>query len=271
MANKNSLFEPLGKMVTIVGLAVPGISAIWFAMAQLAEPKSPHLISGVDRIQTALILGVVGMAAYGILWSAACKIFGWSYGEGSRSELPQGWEAVVLSLCTTIPLTILPAAYEFFTRKRLVLDTHYRASLLMIFAAAIAHLLLYGTRSPRIKGLRDRIFPQQSSLDAGRAFRMELIYTVVHFVSTVTVYQLALDPTISLSNFWWITVKTFISGVLFFTGACSYIAIRYPSSLGPVPVTLRDGSVVMDDQWAAARGVVNGAILMMALMIGILL
>ena len=270
MARKDPLFEPLNKMNAIVGLAVPGISAIWFAMAQLAEPKSPDLISGLDRIQTALILGVFGMAAYGILWSAACKIFGWSYGEGARSELPQGWEAVVLSLCTTIPLAILPSAYEFLTRKQLVPHTHYRASLLMIIAAAIAHVFLYGTRSPRIKGLRDRIFPQGSSFDVGRAFRMELVYAVVHFVSTVTVYQLALDPTLSLSNLWWIAVKTFVSGALFFVGACSYIAIRYPSSLGPVPVTLRDGSVVMDDQWAAARGVVNGAILMMAFMIGVL-
>jgi hypothetical protein len=130
---------------------------------------------------------------YGILWSVANRIFGWDFGEGAGPDLPQGWEAVVLSLCTTLPLTIVPGAFEFITRKQIVLPSHYRASALMIVAAAIGHVLLYGTRGPRIRGLRDRVFPSGSPLDPWAAVRMEAIYAVVHFVSTIFAYQVGLE------------------------------------------------------------------------------
>jgi hypothetical protein len=270
MKRARDLFTPLGRIETIVALLMFGISVTAYVLQQLSTQKSSNLIIGYDRIQTTLILAGFAMLAYGIFWSIVCKICGWNYGEGAKSELPQGWEAVVLSFCTTLPLAILPSTFELITRKRLVLESHWRASAFMIVAAAVAHLLLYGTRAPRIEGLRDRIFPQGSPLDLGKALWMEFVYTIVHFLSTVFVYQLALDPTLSVSNLWSVTVKTLLSAAIFFIGACSYIVARYPASLVPVPVKRRDGSTVMDDQWAAARGVVNGAILMVAFTIGIL-
>lgn len=263
-------FGLLGRIGTIVGLVIAGIKIIAYVFDQISIPESPILITGHDRIQTTLILAGFSMLAYGILWSLACKIFGWSYGEGAKSELPQGWEAVVLSFCTTVPLALLPRLFELITRERLVLESHWRASVLMIIAAATAHLLLYGTRTPRIRGLRDRVFPQGSPSELGNALLMEFIYAVVHFLSTVFVYQLSLAPILDASNLWSAMIKASLSGAIFLIGASCYIVVRYPASLGPVPVKKRDGSIVMDDQWAAARGVVNGAILMVAFTIGIL-
>jgi len=248
------------------------VGATAWALGRLAIPPDPNMVSGYERILTALVLGGLAAAAYGILWSAANKWFNWSYGEGAGPELPQGWHAAVLSLCTTLPLTILPPAFEFIAKKHIVLPLHYRGSAFMILTAAIAHVLLYGTRTPRIKGLRARVDPPGSPLDFWRAVQMEAIYATVHFVSTVFVYQIVVgSETITTVSLWIAIEKTIISGLVFFTGACSYIVCRYPSSLVPVLITRSDGSTEMNDRWVAVRGVVNGAILMVAFTIGILL
>jgi hypothetical protein len=204
------------------------------------------------------------------LWSSLDKLFGWNFGEGGGPGLPKGWQAVVLSLATTLPLVSLPPACELIFKKHIVLPFHYRASFIMIFTAALGHVLLYGTKTPRIRGFRDRIFPQNNQLNFWKATQMEAVYTIVHFFSTVFVYQIVIQQQ-TFAGLWTALTNTAVSGFIFFFGACTYIAVRYPASLVPIPVTLPDGSIWPDNRWVAMRAVVNGAILMAAFMIGILI
>jgi hypothetical protein len=267
-------WEILNRTSAVIGTVTFVIANFVYAVDLLSRPKhSGDMITGYERVLTALVLGGAAAVAYGLLWSTANRIFGWHYGDGgSTPTLPKGWAAVVLSLSTTLPLALLPPLYEFFSKREILLPLHYDASVIMIISAAFGHLLLYGTEKPRVYGFRDRVFPVNSPLSLFRAIEMEVIYTAVHFASTVLVYQLAVHVDhLSYQVIFEAIRNTLISSFIFFFGASSYIMSRYPSSLVAVPVEQADGSLYMDDRWVTARGIVNGAILMVAFMIGILL
>lgn len=259
----------LGTIITLVG-SFAGTTS--YAFVKLQTPYEPHMMAGYERLLTTGWLALFAVAGYGLLWTSAEGLFGWHFGGGGGPSLPSGWKAIVLSLATTLPLILLPPSFEFISRKAIVLPLHWYAGVAMAAAAALGHLLLYGTATPRILGLRDRVFPQGNPLDVKRAIWMEFIYAAIHFSSTVFVYQIIVHlERLSLLGLMWSGVRTTIAAAIFFLGACSYIYVKFPASLVPVAVALPDGSEWIDSRWVAARGIVNGSILMVAFMIGILL
>jgi len=242
--------------VLAVALIVGVIAIVW---KLLEAPNESNVLSGYERALTAIALGLFAAGLYGVFWRIIELIFGWQFGSGIGG-LPKGFQAVALSLATTLPLLILPPVFQLATSKQLVLPMHYPASAAMIITAAVGHLLLYGSYTPEFRGLRNILLPFGiDTADLPRAIAMEGVYAIVHFVSTVFVYQLVLHLfNLSLSELGAVTYKTFFSGLIFFLGASTFVAICYPES-------------IIESHWVAIRGIVNGAILMVALTIGILL
>jgi hypothetical protein len=241
--------------VLAIGLIVGVIVIVWNL---LAGPTEPNLVNGYERALTAIVLGLFAAAAYGVFWRIIELIFGWQFGSGIGG-LPKGLQAVALSLATTLPLLILPPAFQWLTSKQLVPPMHYPASFAMIIGAAAGHLLLYGTYTPEFRGLRNILLPFGiDTADLSRAIAMEAVYAVVHFVSTVLVYQIILHVSnLSVPEIGAAMYKTLFSGLIFFLGASSFVTLCYPES-------------IIESHWVAIRGIVNGAILMVALTIGIL-
>ena len=157
----NSLVQA-GTLYAALSGAASVVAWVW---NQSSLPSGPDdVLGGYVRITTSITLGVIAAACYGALWSAAEQMFKWRYG---ASGAPKGWHAVVLSLCSSLPLAFLPPIFEHLTSMKIVSSEHLRASVAMIIGAAVGHILLLGTERPRFKGLRDRVLPVEGSKDFG--------------------------------------------------------------------------------------------------------
>jgi hypothetical protein len=246
----------------IVALLTATATAIYYAWSYITAPLE-EILDGYQRGITAFAIGAIAAASYGVLWAFAEKfVLRTRYGPGIGG-LPAGWEAVVLSFATTLPLTAAPPIWQLFTSKRVVLPEHLLACAAMIIGAAVGHVLLYGTKTPATRGLRNIIFPPEtSSPNWGRAVLMELIYALVHFFSTVFTYQVAVHFLDSGAlNIWDALLKTTVSGSIFFFGASATVSI----------ITIADPQWLVNPAWVGVRGMANGTLLMIALTFGILM
>ena len=244
--------------INILSFAIAVAGVVQWVLTT-TPPPGPIPVTGSDRVLELVGLGLVSAFIQLGLWSGAEKIFGWDFGAGGGNSLPAGWQAAILSLTLTVPLTFLPPQYQWLTGHQMVSSTHYTACMAVISASIIGHILLYGTRLRflRFPGLKNLVYPLGAPLNFWRAICMEGLFAIVHFTSIALVYRYfvyAAPWPPPLASF-----KTTILAALIFLGWASvFIAIRYPESL-------------TDKTWIQVRGALNGTVLAVALIWGMLM
>jgi len=227
-------------------------------VARILQPplnNSPiSSITSISRLQTIVLLGVAAAALYALLWILVCRSYNWTYKEGE--SLPQGWHAIVLSLTLTVPLVVLPPLYARLAHEPLIPQRYLPASLFVLVASAIGHLVLYGTDTRYFIGVRNIIFPVGSFPSRIRAFSSEIAYALVHFGSIVLVYRVVTESRLGPLDAT-VFVPVLTSALVWLSSVCIFIFV-YPES-----VTVKDGMML--------RGVLNGLMLSITLIGGMLM
>jgi hypothetical protein len=230
------------------------ISTWSFGRVLLTPAPASALQAGPGRLPTILLLGGLAAAAHGILWSLAERGFAWKFGAGART-LPQGWSAALLSLTQTIPLVVVPLAYQQFAGVPITPRRHLLAGACAIAAAVAGNIVMYGTSSRGFRGVRRSISSLRTPLTLKKAVLLEAIWALMHFVCTALVYRLVVAfPTGTVFS---VTIAPLLGAVFFFFGIVSFILLRFPGSL-------------TERSWIQVRGVVSGLILLVALEGGML-
>jgi hypothetical protein len=245
----------INTMVTAVGIMV---GAIPLFHQVLATPAVPSSISGFLRLQTVLFIGVVAAGAHGVCWIGATKYFGLGLGDVS---LPRVWGAVILSLTMTLPLTLTPPLYQLVAAAlgagiTIIGPYHYFASSAVLVAAALGHLLLYGTKVLPFPGLRNVIAASSGSATLGRWLFMEAVYGIVHFTTIVFVYQ-ECSHSLGWPPHFAVISATLYSALFWLVRISTYIFLMYPASLH-------------EKVWIQLRASLSATLLMIALTGGIL-
>jgi hypothetical protein len=199
--------------------------------------------SGPEALGIVVYLTLLVAIFYGVLWIAAEWIRKSDYGAGGTGKMPAGWGAVVLSLTLTVPLGIIPVAYQRLTGVGIVYPLHWRAFFILLLLGAGSHLLIYGTDSEKPNGLRQRILPEGSAPDYSRAVFMEVAYGLIFFSLMVIPYRLIANPTQSIPDL--IFGRTLLPAVTFICGMAFFIVIEFPHSMN-------------DPRWIQTRGLIGG-------------
>jgi hypothetical protein len=241
-----------GSICSIVAFVSTGFG---FLRQMLPPAPSAPQFGGSDRLLTILLLGLMAAVAHGILWSLVERFCGWTFGAGGHGKLPEGWPAVVLSATMTIPLIVVPMAYQAFIRVPLVPPRHIAASAAILVTGALGHLLMYGSKWARFPGVRRRIMPLRERLTLPIALLLEVIWTCVHFVSIALVYRIVTASNRDVAH---VILGPLLGAGVFFFGIVTFILLRYPGSL-------------KDRTWIQVRGVLAGLILLVALEGGMLM
>jgi hypothetical protein len=165
--------------------------------------------------------------------------------------MPEGYQAVILSITLVLPLAVLPPLYQLVTSKQVVPERHYLASGTIFVTAAIGHLIMYGTNTPKIPGLKEIIYPIGKVVRLRRAVFTEFVHAIVYFSTIVLVYRL----TAGLDT--WLFPYA-ISLSFWFLGISTYLCLMYPGSID-------------DKTWVQVRGVLSALGLEIALIGGMLM
>jgi hypothetical protein len=231
------------------------ISTWSFGRVLLTPAPASALQAGPGRLPTILLLGGLAAAAHGILWSLAERGFAWKFGAGGSRTLPQGWSAALLSLTQTVPLVVVPFAYEQFAGVPITPRRHLLAGACAIAAAVAGNIVMYGTSSRGFRGVRRSISPLKKQLTLKKAVILEAIWALMHFICTAFVYRLVVAlPTGTVLS---VTIAPALGAMFFFFGIVSFILLRFPGS-------------ITERSWIQARGVISGIILLVALEGGML-
>jgi hypothetical protein len=231
------------------------ISSLSFGRVLLTPTPASTLEAGPGRLPTILLLGGLAAAGHGILWSLAERGFGWKFGAGGSRTLPQGWSAAILSMTQTIPLIVVPFAYQHLVGIPIVPRRHLLAGACALAAAVLGNIAMYGTRSRGFRGIRRSISPLRTPLTLKKAVELEAIWAFMHFTCTALVYRLIVAfPSGTVLS---VVVAPAVGAVSFFFGIVSFILLRYPDSIS-------------DRSWIQVRGVVSGIILLVCLEGGML-
>ena len=243
-----------GSICSIVGFVATGGTLVRGLFE--ASPGLP-LPGGPMRLFTILFLGLVAAVCHGVLWSLAERLFGWSFGAGGGTSLPAGPSAALLSVTMTLPLLVVPFAYQRLTGVEVLAPRHLAAGGAVVVASACAHVFLYGARAIRFAGIRNIVFPIGLGVDRRRAVLMEAIYTIVHFSSIVLVYRVIVESASGPlgTPVLWVTA---IPAMVFFFGVNIFIFLRWPDS-------------AVDKTWIQVRGVIAGLLLLITLQSGMLM
>jgi hypothetical protein len=252
--------KPDGNFVALlVGFLSLLIAIVGFLFPAIYHPSNAGAVSWQEKLAIVLALGPIGAILYGSLWSGvAQKILGTNYGE--ETSMPSGWHAVVLSLCLTLPITCLPPLCEVVTGARIISSRNYLyGAIYANLGSAFGHLIWYGIRAIPFRGLREMIFPVGAPPNGRRYVAMEVVVTLMHFLSTVAVFRTFADNQDSVFGPSAVVLPTLLSGLFFWSGICFYSLVKYPESL------LDQGG------WAQVRGVLAGFLLCFSLTGGLLM
>lgn len=228
----------------------------WLAAILTPSQVQGDMLSGMDRFQAVIVIGVIAGALYGVLWKVAELAFGWKFGEAERS-LPKGFAATVLSTSLAAPLVLLPPLYARIAHRQVVSAGHWTAALAVIVVSALGHIFLYGSDALRFPGVRNVIFPVGAPAKWLPAIEMETVYALTHFCSVVLVYRVVLASTLGPSNYS-VIFPTFVSAVLWLSGVGVFLFLTYPQSLE-------------NEGWVGVRGIIHGFMLAIALEGGMLM
>jgi hypothetical protein len=212
-----------------------------------------------ERLAVILGFGLIAGVLYGFLWSVVVQKILLQSDYGEETSMPAGLHAVALSLCLTLPITLLPPLYELTTGRLITTSRHYLyGAIATNVASAIAHVIWYGTKTPPFPGIRELAFPFGNPPNWKRYLTMEALATCMHFLSTVAVFRAIAQNEQSIFGSSVTLMPTVTSGLFFFSGICFYSLIKYPQSL-------ETGG------WGQVRGVLAGLLLCIALTGGILM
>lgn len=246
MASKSNSFE---HWLTRAGSMFLAICAVYGVAKDIIQhPLNVQGATGFLRLNAVLILGVFTAIAFGVLWQAFEKIFGWKYGAGGHGRLPRGWSAVALSISMMLPLVSIPPIYQKLTRLPLLdLPSHWKGSVSVMLLGVVANLLLYGI-GPSFMGLRHSILPVEKRRPAfANGIFMELVYALVYFPLIVLPYRLIVEwPDSNLLGI--VISRTVLPGMAFCFGMALFISVQ-PDALSDRP-------------WIMVRGIVGAMLLM---------
>jgi len=98
MTGKPNSFE---RWLARAGSMILAICTVYGVAKDIIQhPLNVPGATGFLRLNAVLILGVFTAIAFGVIWQAFEKIFGWKYGAGGHGRLPRGWSAIS-SCCAT--------------------------------------------------------------------------------------------------------------------------------------------------------------------------
>ena len=234
-------------------------SVVFPIVVGMLQKPDPDVVNWNDRLSLILYLGLISGIFYGVLWTVTEKLLLHSnYSE--NTSLPAGWHAVLLSLCLTLPVSVLPVVYAVSTGKNVTMSRNLILGIVLANAASgFAHVIWYGTgaKAAPFIGVRNILFPIGSPPLWRRYVAMEFSAAVMHFGSTVMVFRLAADNQSSIFGPSSVLVPTVISALFFFSGICFYSIVKFPESLS-------------DGTWATVRGILAGMLLCIGLTGGML-
>ncbi|MBZ5568347.1 MAG: hypothetical protein LAN64_10920 [Acidobacteriia bacterium] len=212
----------IGTFASVVGLVVSLIER---------SPTVPgRSVSGVDALTTIIVVALLAALLYGLLWSAAERLFGWKYGAGSGKTTPHGWAAIVLSLSMTLSLAFAPVLYQNYSGIKVVLPMHWRAMVLVVVLGACAHVFMYGTRSSPPNGFRQRYAPTPRYKSDVIALKLEAVYAAVFFACIVLPYRMVVTPGAPVTDF--VLLRTLLPALVFFFVMMLFVAFK-PEVLKP--------------------------------------
>jgi hypothetical protein len=212
-------------------------------------------IPRLTRFSVLLQLGVLTALSHGALWAITERIFAWKFGAGGSGPLPHGWSAVALSLTITIPLIVIPPAYQAVARQNVVLPNHWIAALWVLPLGALAGLVIYGFASTKFVGLSQMITPPAGPTTLGAGLARELAFSYTYFALIVFPYRLIVRPASSSVILDDLLGRTTLPALVYVFGMSVFILLKYPESLN-------------EGTWVQVRGVLSGLILLFCFCIG---
>lgn len=242
----------VGAMSTVVTV-VTFVSPIW-ALISSSVSTFPMLV-GFERIAVVCVLAVLSWLTYGVIWASIDRFFQWQFGPGTGGRLPAGWSAIGLSMSVTVPLTLIPLLLQDLANIGLVTDQHAKGMACVTVFGAIAHLLMYGTRSAPPNGIVERIRPFGQTVSNSSAVLCEVAYGVVFFTLMIIPYRLMVDGQTAL---WKLLVVRTALPALLFVSIMSALILLMPA-------------VVNDPKSTGVRGIIGAGAMIFSLCIGLFL
>lgn len=243
------LLDVMSAVVTVASFGAP----IWALMSS-SVPTLPMVV-GFERLSVVCVLAVLSWLAYGVIWASVDRFFAWQFGPGTGDRLPAGWSAIALSMSVTVPLTLIPLLLQYVADIRLVTDQHAKGMACVTVSGAIAHLLMYGTRSAPPNGIVERIRPFGQTVSSSSAVLCEVAYGVVFFTLMIIPYRLMVDGQTAL---WKLLVVRTALPALLFVSIMSALILLVPA-------------VVNDPKSTAVRGIIGAGAMIFSLCIGLFL
>lgn len=235
------------------------LSIALFLIPAIYKPSDVAGMDWKERLAVILGFGLTAGVLYGFLWSVVVQKVMLRTDYGEETSMPAGLHAAALSLCLTLPITLLPPLYELTTGSLITTSRHYfYGALAANIGSAVAHIIWYGTKTPPFSGVREIVFPFGSPPYWKRYLTMEALATCMHFLSTVAIFRAVAQNEQSIFGPSATLMPTITSGLFFFSGICFYSLIKYPQSLGT-------------GGWGQVRGVLAGLLLCIGLTGGILM
>ena len=230
------------KLCSVAGTLVT-FAALIYSFSRLS-PSRPAM-AGVSGFNIILHLALLTWVAYGILWRAAEKLFGWDFGAGRGDRAPSGWSAVILGLSMTLPLAFIPAVYQSVLGVGILRPLHWIAMLVVITVGVLAHLVMYGTKANPPNGIRSLFTTSADYRSYASAVLLESIFSILYFFSIVFLYRLIVART-SVREL--LIARTLMPAATFFFVMTIFEAF--------VPESLQDRT------WTQLRGVVSALVMM---------
>jgi hypothetical protein len=217
-------------------------------------PLAFTLAPGTARLYTLLFVGVLAAVAGGILWSGMEKALKWNVGAGGSND---GLSAAAASMAMTLPLVLVPAVYQYFTKTPLILHRHFIAGAVVVVANALGWLLIFGWKMVGFQGIQEIIEPLPSDRNLWRRLKMELVFTCVNFCSVVLIYRVIVDSQFGALNMA-VVKNVLVPATVYFSGMSVFTIVRYPDS-------------IENETWVQIRGVLGGLLLTVTLAGGMLM
>jgi hypothetical protein len=126
---------------------------------------------------------------------------------------------------------------------------------IVVLLGAVAHILIWGTNSQGLNGLRHRIVPGKKR-PFKSALLMEFVYSASYVGFIALPYRMITNPTGSLWDL--LLGRTLLPCLVFFFGMALFIGLKYPGSL-------------RESSWIQVRGIVAGLLIMFCLCGGMFL
>ena len=192
-----------------------------------------------ERWTLVLQLSVICAVMYGLSWTAIDSLCGWDIGGLGEGKRPlRGWAAVVLATCLSLPLALVPVAYQSLTGLHFLSSSHAMGSGVAILGGVVAHLGIFGFHRGRPSGFRRAVLRRVQSPLASELLVL-LIWSGVVVCAMVVPYLMAIAGSVAAFDVWLVSRLVF-STLLTLFGTSIFILLKYPDSVkNPVWIQTR--------------------------------